>query len=90
MVVHRHILLNGEVVSRPSYQLKSGDKISIREKARGNLRIQNAIGLHKDKAPISWLDTHVETFSGTFLETPVVSELPAIFKIKLVVELYSK
>jgi small subunit ribosomal protein S4 len=90
MIGHKHILVNGKLVSMPSYHVNPGDKVEIREKARKNLRIQNALGLHKEKTPMSWIDTDAQRFVGIFEDLPKIAELPSIFKIKFVVELYSK
>ncbi len=90
LVSHKAILVNGLVVNIPSYQVKPGDIVSIREKAKRQLRISAALDLAQQRAPSSWIDIDVKKMSGTFKEMPDVSELPAEFKVNLVVELYSK
>lgn len=90
LVSHKSVLLNGEVVNIPSYEVKSNDVIEIRKKAKSQLRIKAALDLAQQRAQVSWIDIDAKKMSGTFKDQPDVSELPAEFKINLVVELYSK
>ncbi len=90
LVSHKSIMVNGNLLNVPSYQLKAGDIISVREKAKKQLRIQSAIDLYKNRTPCSWLDVDHKGLSGTYKGEPDVAELPQEFKVNLVVELYSK
>ncbi len=90
LVTHKSILVNGDIVNIPSYQVKPSDEIAIREKAKKQLRIKAALDLAQQREPSSWIDVDAKQMKGTYKDLPDVSELPAIFKVNLVVELYSK
>lgn len=90
LVSHKGITVNGEVVNIPSQPVKPGDIIEIREKAKGQLRIKAALDLSQQRATMSWLDVDTKKMLGIFKDYPDVTELPAEFKVNLVVELYSK
>ena len=90
LVSHKAIMVNGEVLNIASYLVKKGDVISIRNKAKGQLRIQAALELAKDREETPWLDIDMAAKSGTYKESPEISDLPHEFKVNLVVELYSK
>ncbi|EDQ95165.1 30S ribosomal protein S4 [Coxiella burnetii] len=90
LISHKAILVNGEVVNIPSYQVKPGDIIEVRSRAKGQLQIKGALELAQQRAPISWIEVDTKKMTGTFKEQPDVAELPAEFKVNLVVELYSK
>ena len=64
--------------------------IAIREKAKKQLRISAALGLTANRTPVSWIEVDPKEMKGTFKAAPEISELPAEFKVSLVVELYSK
>jgi small subunit ribosomal protein S4 len=89
LVNHKAILVNKQVVNIPSYSLKSGDVIEIREKAKKQLQILAAMDLAKQREPVDWLKVNAENLSGQF-EVPDVTNLHAEFKVNMVVELYSK
>lgn len=90
LVSHKSILVNDEVVNIPSYSVKPGDIISIREKARKQLRITAAIDLAQHREPADWIEVDSKTFSGVYKSQPDLDQLPPEFKISYVVELYSK
>jgi len=90
LVSHKAILINGEIVNIASYIVKPGDVISIRSKARGQLRIKSALELAASREDSPWVDVDSSNFSGTFKDLPDVADLPQEFKVNLVVELYSK
>lgn len=90
LVSHKSIKVNGSVVNIPSYQVSPGDVVEIAPKAKGQLRIKAALDLSAQRQAISWLDVDSKSMSGTYKEHAEVSELPAVFKVNLVVELYSK
>jgi small subunit ribosomal protein S4 len=89
LVAHNSVLLNGEICNIPSRLLKPGDVVEIRERAKGQLRIKAALELAQAAQP-DWLDVDENKMAGTFKALPKVADLPAEFKINLVVELYSK
>jgi small subunit ribosomal protein S4 len=90
LVSHKAILVNGKVVNIPSYLVKPNDVIEVREKCRGQLRISAALELAKQRGPVEWVDVDTKQLRGQFKTYPELSELPAEFKVNLVVELYSK
>lgn len=90
LVAHKSILVNGTVVNIPSYQVKPGDKIEIREKSRAQLRIGAALQLAQQRGSVEWVDVNEKEFSGTFKAVPERADLPSEFKEQLIVELYSK
>jgi small subunit ribosomal protein S4 len=85
---HNHILVNGEVVNIPSYLLKPGDTVAVREKSKSLETITISLGAGRKR--FSWLDWNEKTMTGTFLNLPERSEIPENIKEQLIVELYSK
>ena len=90
LVSHRAILVNDKIVNIASYLVMSGDVVSVRQKAKGQGRIQAAVALSEQRASCDWLTVDMGTFKGTFTTTPTLNELSADFNVNLVVELYSK
>lgn len=90
LVTHRTVLVNGKIVNIPSYRVSPGDIIEIREKARGQGRIQAALSLAQQRSQPDWLDVDTTKLSGVFKEIPERSKLPPEYNEQLVVELYSK
>jgi small subunit ribosomal protein S4 len=90
LVSHRGILVNGRVVNIPSYLLKAGDIVSVREGAKTQLRIQSALTLAQARVSCDWLEVDPDTFSGTFKNAPDRDRLPPDINEQLIVELYSK
>jgi small subunit ribosomal protein S4 len=90
LVSHKAILVNGKVVNIPSYQVKPSDVVSVREKARKQVRIAEALALAEQGGFPDWIDVNPGKFEGTFKALPMRSELPADINESLVVELYSK
>ena len=90
LVSHKSILVNGQVTNIPSYQVEAGDTVSIREKSRNQLRIQGALNLASQRAPVDWVDVNVNRMEGLFKHYPERDELPKEINENLIVELYSK
>ena len=90
LVSHKAILVNGQAVNIPSYQVKQGDVISLREKARKQLRIQSAMTLAEQRGDIAWIDVNAAQFEGTFKNAPDRSDLSSEINENLIVMLYSK
>ena len=90
LVSHKSIEVNGEVVNIPSYQVKPEDVVSVREKSRGQLRIQSALQLAAQRTPSAWVDVDATKLSGVFKRSPDREELPSEINENLIVELYSK
>jgi small subunit ribosomal protein S4 len=88
LVTHKHITVNGDVVNVPSYQLKAGDIISIKESTKSNAGLTGAI---RGKNPkFNWIDWNEAEFKGTFIAYPERESVPENIKEQLIVELYSK
>ena len=90
LVSHKAISVNGKTLNIPSYQVQDGDVIGVREKAKNQLRIQNALTLAGQRSNVEWLDVNSEKKEGVFTRAPDRSELPAEINENLIVELYSK
>ena len=89
LVSHKHILVNGEVVNIPSYQLRPGDKIQIREKSRTMEKIEDSLSRRNSRS-FNWLEWNAEEKAGTFLDFPERDQIPENIREQLIVELYSK
>jgi small subunit ribosomal protein S4 len=90
IVSHRQITVNGQVVNIASYQVQAGDVVAVREKAKNQLRVKNALDLASQRAPIEWIAVDSSKLEGTFKSVPERSELSADINEQLIVELYSK
>lgn len=90
LVSHKAVAVNGQTVNIPSYILKVGDVVSIREKAKNQERIKTAMQLSAQRAESAWIDVNASKLEGTFKAVPERSELPAEINENLIVELYSK
>lgn len=89
LVSHRHITVNGELVNIPSYSLKAGDIVSVRERSKTLEVIAESLQGGR-KSRYSWLDWNHATMAGTFLQKPDRADIPENIKEQLIVELYSK
>ncbi|MBQ5623468.1 MAG: 30S ribosomal protein S4, partial [Alistipes sp.] len=89
LVSHRHICVNGSVVNIPSYALKAGDVVSVREKSK-SLEVITASVAGSARSRYAWLEWDGATMSGKFLQKPEREEIPENIKEQLIVELYSK
>lgn len=88
LVGHRHITVNGEVVNVPSYTLKEGDVVAVREKSKSLEVISSSLASHSTNS--EWLDWNSSTMSGRFIIKPTREMIPENIKEQLIVELYSK
>lgn len=88
LVSHRHITVNGELVNIPSYTLKAGDVVGVREKSKSLQAIQDA--LTSNSAVYEWITWNTEKKEGTFVTIPERLQIPENIKEQLIVELYSK
>lgn len=88
IVSHRHITVNGEVVNIPSYHLKPGDKVAVREKSKSLEVIANALATNSKV--YEWLTFNNDTKEGTFVSVPQRLQIPENIKEQLIVELYNK
>ncbi len=89
LVSHRHITVNGQVVNIPSYTLKPGDIVGVREKSKSLESISESLGGTQGAAS-SWLEWDSARLSGKFLNRPEREEIPENIREQLIVELYSK
>ena len=90
LVSHKGIHVNGSLLNIPSYQVKAGDVISVREKAKTQLRIKDALGVAEQYGFPIWLDVDASKMQGIFKSSPDRAELGTDINEQLVVELYSK
>lgn len=89
LVGHKHITINGEMVNIPSYSLRPGDVVAVRERSKSLEIVVNSVAGKKINK-FSWLDWDGNELSGKFLNYPERSEIPENIKENLIVELYSK
>lgn len=88
LVSHRHIMVNGSLVNVPSYELKVGDIVSVREKSKSLEVIQDCVESRRNTYP--WLEWDGAIMSGKYMSLPSREDIPENIKEQLIVELYSK
>ena len=88
LVTHRHIMVNGHVVNIPSYRMRAGDVVAVREKSKSMVVISSSLGGASSR--LDWLDWNAQTMSGVFINVPSRDQIPENIKESLIVELYSK
>jgi small subunit ribosomal protein S4 len=88
LVSHRHITVNGSVVNVPSYEVKLGDVIAVREKSKSLEVIQEALAAKRNTYP--WLEWDSTLMKGKLVSLPTREDIPENIKEQLIVELYSK
>ncbi|MGD9977038.1 MAG: 30S ribosomal protein S4 [Bacteroidales bacterium] len=89
LVSHRHIVVNGKVVNIPSYELRPGDVVAVRERSKSLEAIGDSLAANRH-TKYSWLEWNKDEFSGKFMNIPERTEIPENIKEQLIVELYSK
>ncbi len=90
IVDHKHVLVNGKCVNIPSYRVNAGDKIEIREKSKSLQRYKDIVEANTGYTAPAWLDSSLETLSGTVVEKPLREQIDVPVNETLIVELYSK
>ena len=90
IVSHRSVTVYGQVVNVASFQVAAGDVVAVREKAKNQLRIKNALNLASQRSVVEWLEVDATKMEGTFKASPERAELSADINEQLIVELYSK
>jgi small subunit ribosomal protein S4 len=90
LIRHRHFNVNGKLVDIPSYQLKAGDEVQVREKSRKMEAIHDSMRRIKEGKQLSWLNLDKANLKGIYLNVPNRDEIPVVFNANLVVEFYSK
>ncbi len=88
LVSHRHITVNGNIVNIPSYTLKPGDVVGVREKSKSLSVIENSLAANSNV--YEWITWNTEKMEGTFVSVPKRIQIPENIKEQLIVELYSK
>ncbi len=89
LVSHRHILVNGNIINIPSYSLKPGDVVGVRERSKACEVIVDSLS-HRNASAYAWLEWDANSMSGKFMQYPEREEIPENIKEQLIVELYSK
>ena len=90
LVRHNSVMVNGQRVTIPSYQVQPNDNLMIAEKSRNQLRVQSALEVAEQRGFVDWIDVDPKKMEGVFKARPERSDLPAEINEHLVVELYSK
>lgn len=90
LVRHNGIVVNGQKVNIPSYQVKPNDTIAVSAKANEQLRVKAALEFAQQRGFVEWIDVDAKKMEGKFKALPERSDLPAEINENLVVELYSK
>jgi small subunit ribosomal protein S4 len=88
LVSHRHITVNGNIVNIPSYQLKAGDVVAVREKSKSLEAIENSLA--NASSVYEWITWNNDTKQGTFVTVPARVQIPENINEQFIVELYSK
>lgn len=89
LVSHKHITVNGQLVNIPSYSVRPGDVVAVRERSQSLEAVVNSVAGRKINK-FGWLEWDAEKLQGTFLNFPERSDIPENIKENLIVELYSK
>ena len=90
IVDHKHILVNGKCVNIPSYLVKAGDVIEVKDKAKSSQRYKEVLEVTSGRMVPAWLDVDQENLKGTVKELPTREEIDVPVNEMLIVELYSK
>ncbi|HPU63847.1 MAG TPA: 30S ribosomal protein S4, partial [Mobilitalea sp.] len=90
IVSHKHVLVNGKCVNIPSYTVKAGDVIEIKEKAKRSQRYKDILEVTAGRTVPAWLDADQENLTGTVKEIPTRDQIDVPVNEMLIVELYSK
>jgi small subunit ribosomal protein S4 len=88
LVIHKHILVNGDVVNVPSFTLRPGDIVEVRERSKSLESITNSLSVHANRYP--WLEWNTGEMQGKLINLPPREEIPENINEQLIVELYSK
>lgn len=88
LVSHKHIIVNGKITNIPSYQLKPGDTVEVREKSKAMILIKDTLAQSGNK--FTWIDVAKADMTGKFIDYPEREAIPENINDQLIVELYSK
>ena len=87
LVSHKHITVNGKVVNIPSYLLRAGDVVGVRERSKSLEVVEDSLS---SRTNYSWLDWDADKMEGKFMNYPERADIPENIRVQLIVELYSK
>lgn len=90
LVLHGHVKVNGKKVDRPSFELKTGDKIGITDRSKVREVVKRFVEKTESRPPFAWLAFNKETLNGEVLKIPLREEMSIPINERLIVELYSK
>ena len=90
LVTHRHFQVNGKIVNRPSFRVRPGDEVQVREKSRSMIPIREAVQLAEGKIIPPWLDVSASDMSVRVTDLPARAMIDTPVQEQLIVELYSK
>ena len=89
LVLHKHIVVNGDVVNVPSFTLRPGDQVGVREKSKSLETITNSLA-SRGGSRFNWLEWDGSQMTGKFVDSPSREDIPENIREQLIVELYSK
>jgi small subunit ribosomal protein S4 len=91
LVTHGHVLVNGKKVDIPSYQVRPGDVVSIKEKSRAIEPVKQAVELNKGRAVAAWLEADYDNYKGVYVRNPKLEEVTDLpVNVQAIVEFYSR
>ena len=89
LVTHRHVTVNGKICNVPSYIVRPGEVVSVREKDRSLVAVVDSLKTHKSPV-VNWLSWDEATMQGTLLSVPERAEIPENIEVQMIVELFSR
>ncbi|MBR4523172.1 MAG: 30S ribosomal protein S4 [Kiritimatiellae bacterium] len=89
LVTHRHVTVNGQICNVPSRVIKPGEVVSVKEKSRDLVAVQDSLKSHKSPV-VNWLSWDDATMQGSLLSVPMRAEIPENIEIQLIVEFFSR
>jgi small subunit ribosomal protein S4 len=90
LVLHKHFEVNGRIVDRPSFQLKPGDRVTVREKSKDLLVVEESLKKYGSRGTVPYISVDVNKREGVYLEVPTREMIPVPIEENIIVELYSK
>jgi small subunit ribosomal protein S4 len=90
LVLHKHFEVNGRIVDRPSFQLKPGDRVTVREKSKDLLVVEESLKKYGSRGTVPYITVDVNKREGVYLEVPTREMIPVPIEENIIVELYSK
>jgi small subunit ribosomal protein S4 len=90
LVVHGHIMVNGRKVDIPSYQVKAGDEVGVREGSQSNHEVRMSVDAKSGIGTVEWLELDPKKFTGRILDLPTREQIPSPINEQLIVNFYSR